>query len=82
MTTNKAEVYRAGDGFRWRIIAPENGLIIGSSSEAYTRREDALANLTRVTGGTLPSDNITIREQAPNYRELREGLADDEDGAS
>lgn len=48
-----AAIYRAGDGWRWRAWAAENGEIIGMSSEAYEHRKDAEANLTRLTHSAL-----------------------------
>jgi uncharacterized protein YegP (UPF0339 family) len=40
ISVDRLEVYRAGDGFRWRHIAP-NGEIVADSGEAYTRMHDA-----------------------------------------
>jgi len=36
--------------WRWRLRDGRNGLIIGASSEAYSKRAGAVANLARVTG--------------------------------
>lgn len=34
-------VYRAADGWRWRLTA-KNGLIVADSGEAYARKRNAL----------------------------------------
>jgi uncharacterized protein YegP (UPF0339 family) len=41
------ELYKAADGWRWRLVAA-NGRIIADSGEAYTRRYDAARAITRV----------------------------------
>jgi uncharacterized protein YegP (UPF0339 family) len=43
----KFELYRAVDGWRWRLVAG-NGRIIADSGEAYTRRYDAARAITVV----------------------------------
>lgn len=48
-----AAVYEADDGWRWRVWAAENGEVIGASSEAYARYQDAEANLCRLTHSAL-----------------------------
>lgn len=40
----EAEVYKAADGWRWRVKAP-NGRIVADSAEAYQRRIDCVALL-------------------------------------
>ncbi len=41
-------VYRALDGWRWRLVAP-NGLIVADSGEAYTSRGNALRAAKRLS---------------------------------
>lgn len=36
--SDRVEIYRARDGWRWRRVAP-NGRIIGESGEAYKQRK-------------------------------------------
>lgn len=40
MKRPKFIVYKATDGFRWRLVAA-NGRIVADSGEAYTRPQDA-----------------------------------------
>ena len=56
-TRIQVEVYRAGDGIRWRIRSAARGRrIISESSEAYIRKTDAFRGLLLSTGGTYTSD--------------------------
>lgn len=48
MTGLYTAIWRAPDGWRWRLLA-RNGRIIGASSEAYRTRAGAMANFERVT---------------------------------
>jgi uncharacterized protein YegP (UPF0339 family) len=50
-TEMKIEIYRAADGFRWRVKA-RNGEIVAASSEAFSRRYGARRNL-RLTARAL-----------------------------
>lgn len=49
-------VYKAKDGYRWRLKT-RNGRIVAESGEAYTRRADAVRALARfhhaITSGRL-----------------------------
>lgn len=47
--TNKAEFYRDGRNWRWRIWST-NGLVIGASTESYINKADAVKNFSTVTG--------------------------------
>lgn len=40
MKRPKFVVYKAADGYRWRLVAA-NGRIVADSGEAYTRKRDA-----------------------------------------
>lgn len=44
-------VYRAKDGWRWRLKA-RNGRIVAESGEAYTRKRGALDGIMIVMGTT------------------------------
>ena len=46
------EVYKAKDGFRWRLIS--NGKIVGDSGESYTRRSSVTRALKRTVKATHP----------------------------
>lgn len=47
-----AEVYRAGDGLRWRIRSAARGRrVIADSGQGYSRRSDAFRGLLLATGG-------------------------------
>lgn len=48
MKRPKFVVYKAADGYRWRLMAA-NGRIVADSGEAYTRNADALAAAKRLT---------------------------------
>jgi uncharacterized protein YegP (UPF0339 family) len=39
--THTLTIYKARDGWRWRLVA-KNGHCVADSGEAYTRRSDAL----------------------------------------
>jgi uncharacterized protein YegP (UPF0339 family) len=44
------KIYRDKRGkYRWRVTA-SNGKIIGASTQGYSRRADALANIDELTG--------------------------------
>lgn len=43
----KWEVWKAKDGWRWRLKAA-NGRIVAESGEAYTRRSSALRAITKL----------------------------------
>jgi len=40
------EIYEARDGWRWRRTA-RNGNIVGASAEAYTSKQNCIANAQR-----------------------------------
>lgn len=44
--TATVSLYRARDGWRWRLVAP-NGRILADSGEAYTRKAGAAKGCTR-----------------------------------
>ena len=46
----KFHVYRAADGWRWRLVA-ENGRIIADSAEAYLERRDAEHGIQLIRDG-------------------------------
>lgn len=46
---SKFTIYKAKDGWRWRLKAA-NGRIIAESGEAYTRKADALRAKNQVIG--------------------------------
>lgn len=50
---NCIKLYRTPNGWRWRITDARSRKIIAASTEAYTKRINALANLRRVTGKYL-----------------------------
>jgi uncharacterized protein YegP (UPF0339 family) len=45
-TGDRWEIYRGGDGWRWRRVAT-NGRIVGASAEAYVNKADCVANARR-----------------------------------
>lgn len=47
MKRPKFVVYKAADGYRWRLVAA-NGRIVADSGEAYTRKHDAEKALYRL----------------------------------
>lgn len=48
----QVDVYRTGDGFRWRIKSSKRGRrIISESSEGYMNKADAFRGLLLTTGG-------------------------------
>ena len=46
MKRPKFVVYKAADGYRWRLVAA-NGRIVADSGEAYTRKFDARSSAAR-----------------------------------
>jgi uncharacterized protein YegP (UPF0339 family) len=46
----KAEVYKAKDGWRWRLRA-RNNRIVAESGEAYTRERDCVKAFNRMACG-------------------------------
>lgn len=48
----KLTVYRATDGWRWRLRAA-NGRIVADSAEAYRRRRDAVAIAQRIAASPI-----------------------------
>lgn len=48
----KLRVYRAADGWRWRLKA-RNGRIIADSGEAYTRRSDCVKVARKIASGPI-----------------------------
>ena len=44
--SDKWEIYKASDGWRWRRTAP-NGRIVGASTQGYSSRTDCVANAQR-----------------------------------
>lgn len=48
-------VYRAKDGWRWRLVAP-NGKVTADSGEAYKRRYDC-----RVAAWALATDSLPTK---------------------
>jgi uncharacterized protein YegP (UPF0339 family) len=47
----KVRLYKAADGWRWRLVAP-NGKVLADSGEAYTRRRDCRNIAVSVFAGT------------------------------
>jgi hypothetical protein len=43
-------LYKSPNGWRWRASDYRNGRTIGASTESYSRRVAAVANLRRLTG--------------------------------
>lgn len=81
MKQDVLEVYRAADGFRWRLRS-HNGRII-ASGEAYTRRHDAMRGGVRACpsagavygigrrgAGTLEAFGRLMRDRAKIARRL------------
>jgi len=47
--TNAWQFYRDAQGaWRWRVVAAENGIIIGASSQGYASRVDCHSNAKRL----------------------------------
>lgn len=55
---DKALAYAHGMEWRWTITAA-NGITVGSSTEGYSRRIDAVRNLEAITGRWLDHSNLT-----------------------
>ena len=56
----RVELYKASDGWRWRVVAANNK-IIAMSSEGYRRRKDSLKSLDitfAVIGYALVNDHL------------------------
>lgn len=49
----RLDIYRAEDGWRWRIVA-RNGRIVADSAESYRRRVDCVRMATKVAAGGFP----------------------------
>lgn len=49
---NTFEIYKARDGWRWRVKA-RNGRIIAESGEAYTRKYDCNLAMYRLIHGVI-----------------------------
>lgn len=54
------EVYKARDGWRWRLIAA-NGRIV-ATGEAHTRKRDAVRACQRVADLAEQAANVPLRE--------------------
>lgn len=61
-TTHKVEVYRADDGWRWRIRAA-NGNVVAESGEAYHRRGALRRSLWALAVG-FACHTVRIKEVA------------------
>lgn len=55
---NRYEVYRATDGWRWRLVAAENGETL-ASGEAYADRRDCEKAVARMQDDTIPTTTTT-----------------------
>lgn len=80
----QVDVYRAGDGFRWRIKSSKRGRrIISESSEAYVRKEDVFRALLLTTGGKYVSllwtrpPGVGVYEQGVIVRGITGGLVEE-----
>lgn len=57
----KVVIYQADDGWRWRLIA-RNGLTLGDSGEAYTRKDDAYEAARRIQNEEITSIEMEADE--------------------
>lgn len=57
----KCHVYKAKDGYRWRLKA-RNGRIIAESGEAYSSRGNATKGWNRVYYGTIYTKVVQDKE--------------------
>ena len=58
-STLRIRVYRAKDGWRWRMTAG-NSRIVADGGEAYTRRGDAARAVDRLLGYVRHGATITV----------------------
>jgi uncharacterized protein YegP (UPF0339 family) len=69
MKRPKFVVYRARDGYRWRLIAA-NGRLIAESGEAYTRKHGAERAVTTTIGEVERIGHARMIERIKHQPEL------------
>lgn len=62
VTGPRFRIYRAKDGWRWRLQA-SNGRVIADSGEAYTRRRDCRRAVRTVTAAVIEARGAELRPQ-------------------
>lgn len=60
----KLHIYRAVDGFRWRLKA-RNGRVIADSGEAYSNRSKCLDGWSRVRRGVRRDEVGVFYDEPP-----------------
>lgn len=60
---DRGQIYKAADGYRWRIRSAKNNKILADGGQGYADKRDTLAALKRVVGRKLVEDLPTSARQ-------------------
>lgn len=62
-SVERFEIYKALDGWRWRLVALNNR-IIADSGESFTRRSSAVRSAALMRSGTYNADIVIVDGKA------------------